>query len=331
MATQPTPATTTGTTAALDAACAELTQHRQRPLLVLFYPAKSRMNEWDTRDVYDTLRSSGATPETKVPGLDVLLDSYGGQPVAGYRLAQLIRDFAEDVSFLIPDHAYSAATLLCFAGNEIRLGHFAGLSPIDITLVSEGGKAPRKEVELATVDSFMDFAQDARKRIEEQLAKIGCKGTTTVDSDLLVAMVREVGAMQVGKYYRERMLTGHYAETLLDSYMFSGCTDKAQRRKDVIQKFLFGAPAHDFHLDYHLCADWRLRVEEMPTTESDLAKGVLLQLNELASAGVICENLSHSQRFPYFDWFAQAAQPAPPPVSQPAPQTQAAAGGGQTP
>ena len=291
----------------LDEACARLTQLRQRPLLVLFYPRGSKIKEWDLDDVYETLRASGATPESRIPKLDVLVDSYGGQPVAGYRLAQLIRDFCEETDFLVPDHAYSAATLLCFAANEVRFAHFAGLSPIDITLVY-----PRKEVELATVDSFMEFAQDARKRIEEQLARMDSKGTTNVDSDLLVAMVKEVGAMEVGKYYRERNLTGKYAETLLDSYMFANFLDRERRRKDVIRKFLFGAPAHDFHLDYHLCADWELRVVEMPTAESDLAKDVLVKLNELAESETICKNLNNRERLPYFGWYAQAAQAAPP-------------------
>ena len=326
MASQPAPVQTTPPgVAALETACANLIQHRQRPLLVLYYPAKSRINEWDLGDVYATLRSSGATPENRIPKLDVLLDSYGGHPVAGYRLAQLIRDFCDEASFLIPDHAYSAATLLCFAGEQIRLAHFAGLSPIDITLVFESGKAPRKEVELATVDSFMDFARIARKMIEEQLAEIGCNGTTNVDSDLLVAMVREVGPMQVGKYYRERGLTGQYAETLLDSYMFANHADREQRRKDVIRKFLFGAPAHDFHLDYHLCTEWGLEVKEMPTVESDLTKEVLFRLNALVSQGMICENLSHRDRLPYFGWYGQAAQAAP--LAQPPPTAQAAAGG----
>ena len=291
----------------LDTACANLTQLRQRPLLVLFYPWKSRINEWDLNDVYQTLRASGATPESRIPALDVLVDSNGGSPVGGYRLAQLIRDFCDEAVFLVPDHAYSAATLLCFAGNEVRLAHFAGLSPIDITLVY-----PRREVELATVDSFMEFAQDARKKIEEQLARMDSKGKTNVDSDLLVAMVEEVGAMQVGKYYRERNLTGQYAETLLDTYMFANFSDKKQRRQDVIRKFLFGAPAHNFHLDYHLCADWRLTTVEMPTAESDLAKGVLDKLNELAEAETICQNLNDRERLPYFGWYAQAAQAAPP-------------------
>ena len=292
----------------LKAACQELTQLRLRPVLVLFYPWGARINEWDLHDVYKTLRASGATPENKIQKLDILIDSYGGAPVGGYRLAQLIRDFCEEATFLVPDHAYSAATLLCFAGNEVRLAHFAGLSPIDITLVY-----PRREVELATVDSFMEFAHDARKKIEEQLARmLDCKGTTNVDSDLLVAMVKEVGAMQVGKYYRERNLTGQYAETLLDSYMFAGESDSVQRRQDVIQKFLFGAPAHNFHLDYHLCADWRLKAVEMPSDESDLAKKVLDELTSLAEDEVICKPVDRQKRFPYFGWYAAAAQAVSP-------------------
>jgi len=293
--------------ASLDAAAARLTQLRQRALLVLFYPYKSRINEWDLHDVYQVLRSSGATPENKIEELDVFLHSTGGSPVGGYRLAQLIRDFAREVAFLVPDHAYSAATLLCFAGNQVRLAHFAGLSPIDITLVY-----PRKEVELATVDSFMNFAQDARKKIEELLTRMGNNSRSNVDSDLLVSMVEEVGAMEVGKYYRERNLTGLYAQTLLDAYMFAGFLDKEQRRKDVIAHFLFGAPAHEFHLDYHLCSDWGLQAVEMPTEESDLAKDVLKELHGLAGLQTICGHLSNQERLPYFGWYTQAAQAAPP-------------------
>jgi Serine dehydrogenase proteinase len=300
-------------------ACANLTQLRQRPLLILFYPWTARINEWDLDDVYETLRASGATPENRIPELDILIDSYGGSPVGGYRLAQLIRDFCDDATFLVPDHAYSAATLACFAGNEVRLAHFAGLSPIDITLVY-----PRKEVELATVESFMEFAQDARKKIEELLARIDSKRKTTVEADLLVAMVEEVGAMQVGKYYRERNLTGQYAETLLESYMFADDSDKLERRANVIKNFLFRAPAHDFHLDYHLCNEWGVKAVEMPTAESDLAKKVLKELKNLADNDIICRRVNNNKRFPYFGWYVVAAQAAP--TAQ-----QAGTGGGNVP
>src|ERR1700689_1457472 len=126
---------------------------------------------------------------------------------------------ADNLTVLVPERAYSAGTLLSFAGDAIRLGDYAGVSPIDITLTESANK---EGVQLAALDSFMDFAKRARKQIEEELRMLDrdC-ATSSVDSDLLVQMVKEVGALTVGRYYRERKLTGQYAEILLDNYMFA--------------------------------------------------------------------------------------------------------------
>ena len=252
------------------------------------------------------------TIENKLPSLDVLIESNGGNPVAGYRLAQLIRDFAADVSFLVADHAYSAATLLCFSGNVVRLAHYAGLSPIDITLISAEGQTPEEEVELANIDNFLEFAKKARQTIEELLQHLGCsKAYTSVDSDLLVEMVKQVTALQVGKFFRERVLTGHYAEELLDSYMFPPFKDALDRRNRVVHHFLFAAPAHEFHIDYHLCDKWGLAVREMPTAESDLAKSAIEKLYGMASNNTICPRLSRSSRLPFFNFYPCVVSAAP--------------------
>jgi len=288
---------------ALDASCRDLTSYRKRPLLVLYYPDSASMTEDDVEDVYARLRTAGPTIEEKLPALDVLVESNGGNPAAGYRLAQLIRDFALEVSFLVPDHAYSAATLLCFSGNEVRLGHCAGLSPIDITLVSADGRAPQEEVELANIDNFLEFVKDCRRGMEQVLQQLGCSSSTRVDSDLLVEMVRQVSALHVGKFFRERLLTGHYAEELLDKYMFPPYKDAVDRRNKVVHQFLFAAPAHEFHVDYHLCLKWGLAVQEMPTVESDLAKEVVAKLFALASDCTICPRLSRYQRLPFYNYY----------------------------
>ena len=148
-----------------------------------------------------------------------------------------------NAAFLVAERAYSAATLLCLSGNEIRLGHYAGLSPIDITLVSEPSEGKREEVELATVDGFIEFAKNARKAIEDQLRKMDSNSETNVDSELLVAMVRSVGALQVGKFFRERNVTGFYAKELLGTYMFSNFSDSIERTDDLVQNLLHGAPS----------------------------------------------------------------------------------------
>jgi|SRR5665213_462647 len=286
-----------------ETSCQNLVQYRKRPLLVLYYPSGSSMTEMDMGEVYQTFRSSGVTVESRLPGLDVLIDSYGGNPVAGYRLAQLIRDMTLDAAFLVAERAYSAATLLCLAGNEIRLGHYAGLSPIDITLISEPSEGKREEVELATVDGFIEFAKNARKAIEDQLRKMDSDVGTNVDSELLVAMVRSVGALQVGKFFRERNVTGFYAKELLGTYMFSNFSDRIERTDDLVQNLLHGAPSHYFHLDYHLCKNWKVVIEEMCTQESDLAKKVVEEIENATANGVICQKLSRKRRMPFFGFY----------------------------
>jgi len=265
----------------------------------MYYPPFSRITENDLGDAYQALREAGATPEKKLGRIDVLIESYGGDPVAGYRLAQLIRGFGKQVTVLVAEHAYSAATLFAFAADQVRLAHYAGLSPIDITLVSETGDSPRKEVELATIDSVLDFAREARKKIEVLLRELGSDGKTAVDSDILVEMVKQVGALHVGKYYRERLLTGHYAEELLGTYMFAKRLNRDDCVRRVIEAFLLGAPGHEVHLDLSLAKKWGLAVEEMLTEESDLTKAVAEALDMLSANDVICPWLQRAERIPF--------------------------------
>ena len=47
-------------------------------------------------------------------------------------------------------------------------------------------------------------------------------------------LLRSVGALKVGEYYRTRTLTGHYAEKLLDDYMLAGVPNARGRRDTII-------------------------------------------------------------------------------------------------
>ncbi|MFH0739615.1 MAG: hypothetical protein V1819_01460 [bacterium] len=63
--------------------------------------------------------------------VDVLLHSPGGRPDATERLVGLLRGKFEEVNFLIPHSAYSAATMLALSGNSIVMHPSAILGPID--------------------------------------------------------------------------------------------------------------------------------------------------------------------------------------------------------
>ena len=228
--------------------------------------------------------------------------------MAGYRLAQCIRDFADEVTFLVPVQAYSAGTLLTFAGNEVRLGHCAGLSPIDVTVV-EQRPSGRAEVQLAGIESFLEFSADAHTIIQDVLTRFEINDVSVVSAELLGRMVDQVGALKVGDYYRARTITGHYAQELLEKYMLAGKPNEAARANRIIQHFLFDKPAHDFHMDFHLCCDAGLEVAEMNTDEFDATKAVVGVLNDMAWQSTICQRVSEEYCQPFFALYRPKGTP----------------------
>lgn len=294
----------------IERACQQVMALRKRPLLVLYYPPgrQGRMVEADVPECYDVFRNRGVTHEEGLDGCDVLLHTIGGSPVAGYRLAQCVRDFARDVVFLVPEHAYSAGTLLCFAGDDIRLGHYAGVSPIDITMVEQYESGP-DEVELASFDSFVEFTDTCQRHVQRVLASMDVPGISRVGAALLCELVEQVGALKVGEYYRARTLTGHYAQELLDSYMLADTPNAVGRRDQIIRQLLFEKPSHDFHLDYHMCQEAGLKVTQMGSSESDATKEVVRTLQRLARREQICLPLTDNLRLPFIAFYPFAKQP----------------------
>lgn len=94
MTTEQTPANSNETTVQvapevqIENACRQIMGLRQRPLLVLYYPTPyGQMTQGDIKDCYQTFRTFGIRPEQPLAKLDVLIHTFGGDPVAAFRLA----------------------------------------------------------------------------------------------------------------------------------------------------------------------------------------------------------------------------------------------------
>lgn len=284
-------------------AVSDLTRFRSRPLLVLYYPPLSSMRQWDVGLLYAALRQGGLTKESPAPNIDLLIHTYGGDPTSAFGLAQTARLFAKALTVIVGEHAFSAGTLLTFGGDSIRMGDCAALSPIDITL----GPPDRPElgIELVTLDAFMDFATDIRKRTERMLEDHPTK-TSSVEADVLVQMVKEIGALSIGKFYRERKLTEDYATHLLRRGIFKRTPGDAE---ETIKHFLFGAPAHGFFMDSSMCRERGLPVIDMSTDESDKTKAVIAALDDLTRRNIIGPYYqSHKLRMPFIQYFNVSAR-----------------------
>lgn len=70
----------------------------------------------------------------------VILTTTGGSAIAVERYVNIIRKHYREVSFLIPDYAYSAGTIFCMSGDNIYMDYFSVLGPIDPQVQNKEGK-----------------------------------------------------------------------------------------------------------------------------------------------------------------------------------------------
>jgi ATP-dependent protease ClpP protease subunit len=111
----------------------EIEEHRQSPLLVYATKFLEKLPP-DTPNFIDISDVDGFTDliqSVDSKKVDVLLHSPGGQADATERIVRILRNKFDEVNFLIPHSAYSAATMLALSGNNIILHPSAVLGPID--------------------------------------------------------------------------------------------------------------------------------------------------------------------------------------------------------
>ena len=292
--------------AAVDNAAAALAWDLDGPLLIMYYPNGATIAQDDIAILYRYLRCQGLTPDSPLPALNVALHTTGGDANASYRLAQLLRDFAAKITFVVPEYAYSGGTTITLAGDRIVLAHCAVLSPIDVGLVPSyvGTEvdADGQRLELVAMDHYIEMAANAKVKIESALQEQGISDTgSTADESLMTAMVANPeNAMRIGTYYRQRNIAETYARQLLENYMLKDAPPEQVRR--VIGGLITQAPDHEFDMDYHICFDIGLVVDEADQELSDLSKGLVRSLQSAVNANVICGRKCNNSwaRDPFF-------------------------------
>lgn len=107
----------------------EIENITKRPLIV--YATAITKGGPNGIDLSDITGFSDLIEGIKSKTLDVLLHSPGGSAEATERIVKLLRKNFEDIRFLIPHSAYSAATMLALSGNSILMDDRSSLGPID--------------------------------------------------------------------------------------------------------------------------------------------------------------------------------------------------------
>jgi Serine dehydrogenase proteinase len=181
--------------------------HRKRPLIV-----------------YATSKRRGATAEMATDALpyiieqldsipanssriDLLISSYGGDPMVAWRIMSLIRQRVKNVSVLIPQSAYSAATLLALGGNEIIMHPNGHLGPVDMQ-INAFHDGRRKNFSTEAITAFLDFVRDNLKITDQEHIRM-----------LFEVVCKEIGTLNIGFTTRSARLAIDLGERLLALHM----------------------------------------------------------------------------------------------------------------
>lgn len=190
----------------------DIEKERGRPLIS--FVTSTRMNA--TGSIASDLiphfmRQLSALKTEEEEKIDFLIVSNGGDPTVAWRIITLIREHFNHVSVLLPDSAYSAATLLALGADDVVMHSFANLGPVDpqIEYVSNDGNRDR---------SFSFAAEDLRHFIDFVKEDVGISDQAQLESAFEFAC-RELGPTQIGFAKRSSHLSLSLGEKLLRQHM----------------------------------------------------------------------------------------------------------------
>src|ERR1039458_8599446 len=140
---------------------------RNRPLIV--YVTSNRTNasgEIAADSVPELLDQLECLP-AGTKELDLLIVSNGGDPTVAWRMVSLIRQRAAKFSALIPQAAYSAATLIVLGADEVGMHPNGNLGPTDpqIRVQRGSGKDGTLEVVGFGSEDLMAFLRFSREQV----------------------------------------------------------------------------------------------------------------------------------------------------------------------
>lgn len=92
--------------------------------------------------------------------LSIILTTGGGSATAVERYVNIIRNFYDEVNFIVPDFAYSAGTIFCMSGDNIYMNYYSVLGPIDPQVMN---KDKRWVPALGYLDKINELIEKAHK------------------------------------------------------------------------------------------------------------------------------------------------------------------------
>ena len=223
----------------------QLEQNRGSKVLVYITGDRKGLETKIGHDVYDFFVDHldrlwhGANPESS-KRISLYLYTRGGETLAAWGLANLLRQFCDHLEIIIPSKAYSSGTLISLAANSILMTKQARLGPIDPSVqgplnpqIPGSALAATAPVSVEDLSAFLEFTRSA----------FG-EGNPADVAAIVLNLTQHIHPLVLGNSYRTRGQIRMLGEKLL-SYHIQEETEVA-----ALLDFLCGeSGSHDYPIN----------------------------------------------------------------------------------
>lgn len=186
--------------------------------------------------------------------------SRGGSTLAGWSIANLIRQFCEELEVIVFSKAHSTATLICLGADNIVMTKQATLGPIDPSVNSPlNPQLPGAPVQARVPVSVEDVAGYI------DLAKREC-GITSKEqlTSIFLKLSDHVHPLALGNVFRARTQIQNLADKLMGMHQKPFTVEQ---RKKIIKVLCSESGSHDYTITRREARDKLALRVETPTME----------------------------------------------------------------
>lgn len=109
----------------------DLAEYLKGDVLFINSPIFMGLDKSVRQNIESIIRNKKDRKRGKEPKLIVILETTGGYIEVVERICYVFRKHYREVDYIIPDHAYSAGTVLALSGDKIYMDYYSVFGPID--------------------------------------------------------------------------------------------------------------------------------------------------------------------------------------------------------
>lgn len=243
-----------------------------------------------SREVYNRL-SRDLAANKRFQKATVFLNTRGGDPDRAFRIGRCLRHhYKEHVRIVVPNLCKSAGTLIAIVGDEIRVGDFGELGPLDIQ-VYKGSELAERSSGLDITEAFGAVTNHVKDSFHMVLKETRSLGLSTklsaefasqVTAAIAAPLFGQLDPLRFGELSRMTRVAGDYGQRL-NQYT-------RNLKDDALQTLIHGYPSHSFVIDRKEAKELFHRVSAMSELESQFCETIWFLLAEPAGLTLLLQS-----------------------------------------